>query len=110
MRNAEFLFVRVFGPGFLSAMMLLVLRHSHLRGVFRGNWQYLSVLAMFTTGESLLKIRYITCTFLVFQCRHLEMHKQYCKTVTIVVAKYDNAAVKGMRLITTFVTTHALEK
>lgn len=90
------------------AMLQLLLRqYFENTDVLQRNWLYLSILATFTAGESLLKKRHDPCIFLVFQRRHLKMHKQYAKTVRMVVTENDHAGVKGTRVTTCFVTAHA---
>ena len=43
------------------------------------------MLATLTAGESLLKVRHMSCIFHAFQRTHLQMHKQYANKVSMVV-------------------------
>ena len=92
-------FLGALESSYSSGMSHLLLRQYYRnRDGLKGNWCYLSILATFTAGESLLKKRYVTCIILAFQRRHFEMYKQYGKTVRIVVTENDHAGLKVLHV------------
>lgn len=86
MRNS--LFLAPVGVVDAFGILSLLLRQCCLNpDVLQGQWLYFSILATFTLGESLLKKRDISCIFLAFQRRDLQMYKQYAKTVRMLVTR-----------------------
>ena len=86
MRNSLFL-AAVGAVDTFRILSLLLRQCSGNPDVLQGQWLYLSMLATFTVGESLLKKSHIPCIFLAFQCRDLEMYKHYANTVRIVLTE-----------------------
>ena len=102
------LFLGALGTVYAFRILSLAVRQCCVNPeVLQGHWLYFPMLATLTVGESLLKKRHIPCIFLPFQRRHLQMYKQYTKTMRMPVTKNEKCVIKPTRVSSSFLSADA---